>query len=210
MRYRHFFWDFDGTLYDTYGRITRATVNALHALGAAAGFDTVYPAAKRSLNTSYLTFAAPLGVSREAFLAQYHAFSEREGPESIRPYPGAAEVLHGVLAGGGRNYLYTHRGETAEQWLRYDGLWELFADRITALDGFPGKPAPDALNHLIRKHGLDRADCVMIGDRDIDLDAGKNAGIACALFDPEGYYPDYDVPWRFKSMEELIQALCCA
>ena len=62
MRYRHFFWDFDGTLYDTYGRITRATVNALHALGAAAGFDTVYPVAKRSLNTSYLTFAAPLSV----------------------------------------------------------------------------------------------------------------------------------------------------
>ena len=33
MMYRHFFWDFDGTLYDTYGRITRACVLALQDLG---------------------------------------------------------------------------------------------------------------------------------------------------------------------------------
>ena len=87
MRYCHFFWDFDGTLYDTYGRITRATVNALHALGAAADFDAVYAAAKRSLHASYLAFAAPLGIAREDFLAQYHAFSGQEGPESYVPIP---------------------------------------------------------------------------------------------------------------------------
>ena len=208
MRYRHFFWDFDGTLYDTYGRITRATVNALHALGAAADFDAVYAAAKRSLHASYLAFAAPLGIAREDFLAQYHAFSGQEGPESIRPYPGAVEALQRVAEGGGSNYLYTHRGDSALQWIRYDGIERLFADRVTALDGFPSKPAPDALNHLIGKHGLDRADCVMIGDRDIDLDAGKNAGIACALFDPDNFYPDYEAAWRFRDMEELASALC--
>ena len=78
---------------------------------------------------------------------------------------------------------------------------------MTSLDGFPAKPAPDALNFLIQKHGLDRAQCVMLGDRDIDLDAGKNAGIACALFDPEGFYPDYDTPWRFSDMAALRRAL---
>ena len=84
----------------------------------------------------------------------------------------------------------------------------LFFDRVTSLDGFPPKPAPDALNYLIRKHGLPRKDCVMIGDRDIDLDAGKAAGIACALHDPEGFYPDYDTPWRFDDLHELVSALC--
>ena len=208
MRFRHFFWDFDGTLYDTYGRITRACVKALESLGAAAAFDQVYPVAKRSLNACYEVFAAPLGIENEAYLAAYHVYSHQEGPESIRPYPGAKEALEAVVRLGGANYLYTHRGRTAAEWLSYDGLDGLFADLVTGLDGFPAKPAPDALNYLCDKHRLDRAACVMIGDRDIDLDAGKNAGMATALFDPDGFYPDYDTPWRFRSMEELKKALC--
>ena len=132
MRFRHFFWDFDGTLYDTYGRITRACVKALESLGAAAAFDQVYPVAKRSLNACYEVFAAPLGIKNEAYLAAYHVFSHQEGPESIRPYPGAKEALEAVVRLGGENYLYTHRGRTAAEWLSYDGLDGLFAD-VTSL-----------------------------------------------------------------------------
>lgn len=207
MLYRHFFWDFDGTLYDTYGRITRACVKTLQALGGAAVFDAVYPAAKRSLHTVYLAFAAPLGVEEQAFLTGYYRCSELEDPASVRLYPGAAEALQAVAAGGGRNYLYTHRNSSALDWLRRDGLDQLFSDQVTGLDGFPNKPAPDALNYLLAKHGLDRQECVMVGDRAIDLDAGKNAGMAYALFDPEDFYPDYDTPWRFRDMETLRAVL---
>ena len=207
MIYRHFFWDFDGTLYDTYGRITRACVNALQDLGAAASFDEVYPVVKRSLDTCYRVFAAPLGVSKETFLERYHAYSESEGPESIRPYPGVREALQAVIDHGGKNYLYTHRGGSAARWLDYDHLSTLFSDWVTSQDGFPAKPAPDALNHLAQKHGLRKAECIMLGDRDIDLDAGKNAGMACALFDPDHLYPDYDTPWRFSDMDALKKTL---
>ena len=207
MRYRHFFWDFDGTLFDTYGRITRAGVNALKDLGAAASFDQVYPVMKRSLATCFQVFAAPLGVSRDTFLDAYHAYSELEGAESIKPYPGAKEALEAVAAHGGRNYLYTHRGDSAGQWLAYYGLSPLFCDQVSRRDSFPSKPAPDALNYLAEKHGLEKKECVMIGDRDIDLDAGKNAGMACALFDPENFYPDYDTPFRFRDMDALRKTL---
>ena len=210
MSFRHFFWDFDGTLYDTYGRITRASVLALEDAGAAASFDAVYPVVKRSLDTCYRVYALPLGIDKDSFLEKYHAHSEAEGPESIRPYPGVRETLEGVIAAGGKNYLYTHRGGSAARWLDYDGLSSLFADRVTRLDGFPLKPAPDALNHLISKHGLDKHTCVMIGDRDIDLDAGKNAGIACALFDPDGFYDDYPTPYRFRDMRLLGKTLLTA
>ena len=207
MMYRHFFWDFDGTLYDTYGRITRACVLALQDLGAAASFDRVYPVVKRSLDTCYRVFAQPLGVDQDTFQDHYHRYSESEGPESIRPYPGAKETLQAVLDAGGKNYLYTHRGGSAARWLAYDGLTDLFADQVTRQAGFPSKPAPDALNFLAQKHGLDKARCIMIGDRDIDLDAGKNAGMACALFDPDHAYDDYDTPLRFSDMAALRRAL---
>jgi len=208
MRYRHFFWDFDGTLYDTYGRITRAFLKGLRDLGIQASYREVYALNKQSNQECARVFAARIGVREEDILSAYRAHSEEESIDGVALYPGARDALETVIARGGENYLYTHRGESLFKFLRRDGIESLFADRVTSLDGFPRKPAPDALNHLIEKHGLSRAECVMIGDRGIDLDSGKNAGMACALFDPEGFYPDYDTPWRFKTMAELAAALC--
>ena len=207
MKYQHFFWDFDGTLYDTYGRITRAATKALSDMGAALTPDAVFPVAKRSLFAVCARWAEPFGYSYDQFLDIYHRYSEKEGAESIRPFPGALEVLRAVVSHGGKNYLYTHRSGSVFQWLAYDGITELFTETITTLDGFPSKPAPDALNFLVNKHGLKLSECVMVGNRDIDLDAAKNAHMACALFDPEDFYPDYDTPWRFRAMKELKEAL---
>ena len=207
MKYRHFFWDFDGTLYDTYGRITRAAANALGDMGVKLTTDEVFPVAKRSLFAVCAKWAEPLGYTYDQFLEIYHRHSEQEGAESIRPFPGALEALRDVVERGGKNYLYTHRSGSVFRWLEHDGITDLFADKITTLDGFPSKPAPDALNYLVSKHKLNLSDCVMVGDRDIDLDAAKNAHMACALFDPDGFYPDYDTPWRFRTMDQLKQTL---
>ena len=68
---------------------------------------------------------------------------------------------------------------------------------------FPTKPAPDALNYLCAKHGLDKKDCIMIGDRDIDTDCGRNAGMKGCLFDPEHYYDDSDVDYRIDNLLQL-------
>ena len=207
MKYQHFFWDFDGTLYDTYGRITRAAAKALNELGVKVSAEEVYPVAKRSLFTVCAKWVEPLDSSYDQFLDLYHRYSELEGAESIRPYPGALDTLRAVIAHGGKNYLYTHRSASVFRWLAYDGITDLFTETITTLDGFPPKPAPDALNFLVKKHSLKLSECVMVGDRDIDLDAAKNAHMDCALFDPEDFYPDYDTPWRFASMEDLRTTL---
>lgn len=47
------------------------------------------------------------------------------------------------------------------------------------------KPDPTALRHLMQTHGMNQNACLMICDRDIDLMAGRNAGIHTCLFDPE-------------------------
>ncbi len=47
---------------------------------------------------------------------------------------------------------------------------------------FPSKPAPDAVNYICDTYNLDRSETVIIGDREIDVLSGKNAGTYGCLF----------------------------
>ncbi|MBQ9944245.1 MAG: HAD-IA family hydrolase [Clostridia bacterium] len=204
MQYRHFFWDFDGTLYDTYGRITRAAQYALADLDLSVPYGEVYQHVKRSLHTVYLHFAQPCNITEDTFMKAYRSHSETEGPESMSLYPGSRAFLEKVIALGGRNYLYTHRGyDSAFAALNRDGITPLFHDFVTSKDGFPSKPAPDALLHLTGKHSLPMPACIMMGDRDIDLEAAKNAGMAACLFDPDHFYDNYQTPLRFYTYGDM-------
>ena len=209
MLFNHFFWDFDGTLFDTYPRMARAMLKGMRDHGLNAPEALVEERMKVKLWYACETFSLESGgrVSPEELLAGYRRHSEEEGPETMRPYPGAREVLGEIQRRGGENYIYTHRGETCLPALEREGLTAFFADFVTADMGFPSKPSPDGLNYLIEKHGLDRKKCVMIGDRDLDLESGVNAGIACALFDADGYGAACPTPYRYHDMKELMRGL---
>lgn len=74
---------------------------------------------------------------------------------------------------------------------------------VTRTDGFPDKPAPDALLAMMARNGVRPEEAAMVGDRDIDIDAGHNAGMSGILFDPDGFYPALRVEMRVSSMREL-------
>ena len=57
------------------------------------------------------------------------------------------------------------------------------------------KPNPDAVLHAVKEMGLSLADCVYIGDTEVDLATAKNAGMACIA-----------VSWGFRSREQLLEA----
>jgi len=137
----------------------------------------------------------------------YHKHALDEGLETMIPYEGAKRMLESVCEHGGRNYLYTHSGNITIDALKACGMDHLFVDFVTSDNGFKAKPAPDALLYLLDKHALNPATCVMVGDRDIDLLAGKNAGISGAMYDPDGFYPDYDTPYSYTSFFDMMADL---
>ena len=205
MRYRHWFWDFDGTLYDTYPRIVRAFQKALRHHDIDAPDEEVLPLVKQTLAHAARTLG---GEERAQGLMDYYfEHAEDEGPGTLRPYEGLEPVLDFIVKQGGRNYIYTHRDQSGPEALEREGLLKYFEDAITYNDGFPSKPAPDALLHMVEKHGLAQKDCVMVGDRPIDLDAGANAGMDSILFDEDGSYPEYPGVPRFDSFARMLEAL---
>ena len=204
MKFTGFFWDFDGTLFDTYPRINRAMQKAFAEIGMQVSIEQLIPLTKVSLPHTAQTLAGER--AREVLLA-YNAHAEDEGYDTMPPFPGAIRLLQSVCAHGGHNYLYTHRSRNAIDALNHYGIARYFTDIVTSEDHFPRKPAPDALLYLMDKHRLSPAQCVMIGDRDIDLFSGINAGMAGALFDPEGFYPDFDTPYRYNTLTEMMRDL---
>ena len=90
--------------------------------------------------------------------------------------------------------------------MRAGGMAELFEGGVTSEDGFPPKPAPDAVLFLMQQYAIPPAAAVMVGDRLLDARAGLNAGIAGCLWDPEGAHPDF-AGLRVRSLSELAPLL---
>ena len=98
------------------------------------------------------------------------------------PFENTCRTLKSIYDSGNKNFLYTHRGNSVYSYLKEYKIYDYFTDFITSHDGFPSKPAPDAVLHLIKKHNLNPDETLMSGDREIDVMAGKNAGVYGCLF----------------------------
>ena len=145
MVFSAFFWDFDGTLFDTYPRIVRAFLRGLEEYGIHADAKDALRRMKITLGTAADHYAAASGIeglTGDMIVEAYRRHSEEEDPSGIRLYPGAQEALRRVIRGGGANYLYTHRGPTAWPAIERAGITDLFSGGVTALDGVPSKPDP--------------------------------------------------------------------
>lgn len=182
-KYRVFIWDFDGTLYNTYPETVRAYGELLSEAGIQVPPEVLEEKARESFSALHAYLTAEYGLDREFYL-KCHARRRELEPLFSRPFPGAKEFCKKVVASGGENWLYTHRDESALPLLRLAGMEELFSDFLLATDGFPWKPAPDALNALVERNNRAKSDCVMIGDREIDVLAGNNAGMDSCLLMP--------------------------
>ena len=201
----HIFWDFDGTLFDTYPQITDSLIHALEDFHIEKQFD-------RAELLHRLKFSCTEAIRYCSNKAQVHEHSLAEAFQKYHqqtslfiPYDGLRECLHTLCCLGCKHYLYTHRNKSGIQQLQQKGLWKYFTDGIIADMKFPLKPDPSALLWLCYEHHLNPDNCVMIGDRAIDLAAGKAAGMRGILFDPDAFYPDYNADWRVDNMQEIIQ-----
>ncbi|MBO4277393.1 MAG: HAD hydrolase-like protein, partial [Clostridia bacterium] len=151
-KYRVFIWDFDGTLYNTYPETVRAYGELLSEAGIPVPPEVLEEKARESFSALHAYLTAEYGLGRDFYL-KCHARRRELEPLYSRPFPGAKEFCEKVTASGGENWLYTHRDESALPLLRQAGMEELFSDFLLATDGFPWKPAPDALNALVGRNG---------------------------------------------------------
>ena len=204
---RHAFWDFDGTLLDSYPAMVRAFIAGAAEYGVAVTPERTLALMKNCLRHCCQVVGEESGIPAEALV---HAFRRHEKEallHGLPPMQGVPETLAALHDAGVQHYVATHRDMVSRELLDKAGLLPCFSGFVTEEDKLPRKPAPDMLLHLMRRHGLSPAECVMIGDRPLDTEAGMAAGILSVLIDPEGRFPDGKCDLRVRSAEELIPCI---
>lgn len=205
MIYTDFIYDFDGTLGDSYPMFTESFLILLGRYGISETYERALALLKVSVRHALKQYEFPKEL--DEISREYRVLREEMCREKLQPISGAEELLSHVCENGGNNYLYTHSGNYVWEILEKWGFRKYFSGGVTGSDHFPVKPAPDAVLHLLSHHGLSPETTVMVGDRDIDILAGKNGGISGILLDPDGFYPDAETDYRVNTLSEIIPIL---
>ena len=195
MRALSFIWDMDGTLVDSYPAIVPSVRQACEEFGL--DLDVSY-IREQILRSSVGSFLEQLSIKDTALLKTRFNTLNDNNIDKIRAMPHAEEVLSFLSKRGHRNFVYTHRGASCRAILNRCGLLPCFTEVVTALDGFPRKPSPDAILYLIEKYGLKPDSCFYVGDRSIDIEAAVNAQIGSILLLPP------DSPTQVSGRESYI------
>ena len=203
---RHFIWDFDGTLLDTYPNIVRYLQTALRDFGYEVDSVEILEKMMTTIPYSIQYYSELYGLPdlRDRYKQYYAA----EPNDPVKVFPGVREVLQRVQEIGGANYIFTNRNRSIHAMLKRTGIDGFFRDIITSEDpGFVVKPAPDSILYLMKKYGGTTEDTVMIGDRACDLESGYRAGCKTLhLLTPSvPQYPACD--WRIKNFHEMLELL---
>lgn len=172
------FFDMDGTLIDSAVGITGCVTYALEQLGV-----PVPPQAELRrwigppLRASFSTlFDDP--ADTEAALVHYRECFEARGWAGHEIYPGMAEAIASLHAGGHRLAVVTAKNEPhARKIVDHLPFGHLFEDVIGAtLDGRLSRK-PELIAEALHRLRLAPAACWMIGDRHMDIEGARHHGM---------------------------------
>lgn len=188
MKKKALIWDLDGTLLDSYKIIVASLRNTLLEMGISMKDEEILRfVTEYSVNLFIKEIANKTSIPIEKIKKRYSEISDVKTLE-IKPITNAEEMLKGVSDNGVLNYVYTHRGKSSHVVLQNIGLKSYFTEIVTSENGFNRKPSPDAVNYLVEKYELDKRNTYYVGDRSIDIECAKNAGIRSILFLPKKGY----------------------
>jgi phosphoglycolate phosphatase len=195
LRYQNVILDFDGTLVDSKRDIADAQLWALAQLG-------VHDLRREDL---YRYIGRPLEYTFEQLLPEslhdripdaarlYSEYFPSHSMLTTTLFPGVKETLRQLHhAGVHLAIASSKKGGGIKRGVDHFGLTDLFV-QLQGSDRLRFKPAPDVINLILAAQKWKVHDTLMVGDTDVDILAGKNAGV-----------PTVAVTYGSLSEEELL------
>ena len=200
MTYKYFFFDFDGMLCDSYHHTTNAFVKAIYECRKVLlNSNDVYDALKASFDTAFKKFKIT-DKEKEVFIKYYEDINFK--PEATLYLP-IKRLLETIISLNGKVFIFTNRNETLYEYLKKFDILKYITDCIINAN----KPDYFPLLKMIEDYKLNKDECVVVGDRAIDVDAAYNAKIAGILYDEDARVFMHHATYVIKHINELYNFL---
>ena len=208
--FNNIIWDFDGTLFDTYTAQASLLSEIVESkYGINIPIDKIRKFNSKSLSFTLNEISLIVNIDVEdiesLFIEEYALLPlDRE-----YPYEYVVEICNKIVSKNGFNIINTHRSKKRLlKLLKKYKMEHLFYDIITHEDGFPRKPDPKSFYALIERNSLLPTETLVIGDRELDIKGGQNAGLKTYFFnsnliDMSNMISDYKEK-DLKRVSELI------
>jgi len=177
-----YLFDIDGTLLHSAPDICGAVSEVLKEAGRTEyGEEFLRGYIGLSLDALFNDVFPNCGEERLAALTErYRVHYHGRAHSGTTVYPGVRETLEQLQ--GRKGTATTKRTAGTRVVLERFGLARYF-DHIQGTDGIPCKPAPDVLLRAMQGLGARPGDCLMVGDSQADVEAGRRAGVATCIVD---------------------------
>lgn len=195
MKYDLVIFDLDGTLLDTLDDITHSCNVALENNGLPIHTKEEVRFMVGNGIPKLIQRAIPEKSNQKLFdkvLQDFLNYYQKHSSEKTKPYDGMVDCLKNLKNLGIKLAVNSNKVENASIELCsrfYPGIFDCVAGNVPERRV---KPFTDGVEYILKKTGCKSA--VYVGDSDVDIATGKNAGI-----------PAIGVDWGFRGKDFLIK-----
>lgn len=180
---RNILWDVDGTLFDTYPAITYALSKSLNEMGFSMALNVIDALARESLSHCVETLSRRFKLDPDLLRRQFTESYLTVDPANQPPFPDVRKVCELIHTRGGLNLIITHRSvRSAQRLLDAHHMTAYFEKIYSAEQGYPAKPDPAMVLAALETYAMHPDETLLIGDRNIDIQVGREAGVRTCLF----------------------------
>lgn len=198
MPHQAVLFDLDGTLADTLMDIAYCMNHVLGQFNLPGHAVPVYRNFVGDGVRLLVERALPPGQKHrtEQVLEVYLPYLIEHGADNAELYPGIANLLDSLTARGIALAVCSNKphASTVDVVGKLMGDWS-FAVVQGHTEPFEKKPAPDMALHICKQIGVEPADCLFVGDSDVDMQTAANAGMI-----------GVGVAWGFRGAAEVRTA----
>lgn len=191
-------FDLDGTLLATLESIAKAGNTMLEKLGyppiAAKQYGVFAGNGADKLVERAIIYSGDINLTkRDEAIRVYREVFKEYCSYQVKPYDGILDMLGELTSKKIRLAVVTNKPHVNAVRLMKEYFGEYsFTHVIGQQEGFPQKPDPAGIFSVLSDWGIAPSDCVYLGDSDVDMQTGNNAGCMTV-----------GVLWGFRDKAEL-------
>lgn len=191
-------FDLDGTLTDTIESLTYSVAETLKEMGLSAITKEqcqsfVGNGARFLIDKSIRAAGDQTGSRLDEAMEIYGRIFDQNCTYHVIPYEGILELLEELRKRQVKLAVLSNKPhrQTVKVVETIFGK-EIFAAVCGQQEGIPRKPSPEGIYAILKELGVERDECLYVGDSEVDIITGNNAEVKTI-----------SVAWGFRTEEEL-------